>query len=274
MRKVLLSLFFTINLIAGERIVTLSPSLNEIVFALGSGKNIVANTQFCNYPKESKKIPKVGGYASISLEKLLIAKPTLVLTQDYDEQLLKNLKRLNFNFYTFKTDNLNSIKTTITKIGKLLNKEQKAEELTKEITNSLDNLKDIVEDKKFMVVISPKLDLNKSIYIAGNNLYFNDIIKASGNSNAYTSLSLAQPVVNVEKIINMNPDVIVLLAPYMHENGVKEYELKELWKSLPINASKNSNIYIIDKEYAGIPSNRVINFMADFKKILENVRDK
>ncbi len=274
MRKVLLSLFFTINLIAGERIVTLSPSLNEIVFALGSGKNIVANTQFCNYPKESKKIPKVGGYASISLEKLLIAKPTLVLTQDYDEQLLKNLKRLNFNFYTFKTDNLNSIKTTITKIGKLLNKEQKAEELTKEITNSLDNLKDIVKDKKFMVVISPKLDLNKSIYIAGNNLYFNDIIKASGNSNAYTSLSLAQPVVNVEKIINMNPDVIVLLAPYMHENGVKEYELKELWKSLPINASKNSNIYIIDKEYAGIPSNRVINFMTDFKKILENVRDK
>ncbi len=84
-----LLLFFTINLIAGERIITLSPSLNEIVFALGSGKDIVANTQYCNYPEESKKIPKIGGYASISLEKLLISRPTLVLTQDYDEELLK-----------------------------------------------------------------------------------------------------------------------------------------------------------------------------------------
>ncbi len=45
-------------------------------------------------------------------------------------------------------------------------------------------------------------------------------------------------------------------------------------KKLPINASKSDNIYIIDKEYAGIPSNRVINFMNDFKKILENVRDR
>lgn len=269
-----LLLFFTINLIAGERIITLSPSLNEIVFALGSGKDIVANTQYCNYPEESKKIPKIGGYASISLEKLLIARPTLVLTQDYDEELLKNLKKLNLNFYSFKTNNLKSIKNTIKSVGKILGKEEKSLELVSSIDKSLKALKDIVKDKSFMIVISPRADLNKSIYIAGNNLYFNDIIKASGNTNAYKSQSLAQPVVNVEKIINMNPDVIVLLAPYINENGISKSTLKNVWKKLPINASKSDNIYIIDKEYAGIPSNRVVNFMNDFKKILENVRDR
>ncbi len=269
-----LLLFFTINLIAGERIITLSPSLNEIVFALGSGKDIVANTQYCNYPEESKKIPKIGGYASISLEKLLISRPTLVLTQDYDEELLKNLKKLNLNFYSFKTNNLKSIKNTIKSVGKILGKEEKSLELVSSIDKSLKALKDIVKDKSFMIVISPRADLNKSIYIAGNNLYFNDIIKASGNTNTYKSQSLAQPVVNVEKIINMNPDVIVLLAPYINENGISKSALKNVWKKLPINASKSDNIYIIDKEYAGIPSNRVINFMNDFKKILENVRDR
>lgn len=274
MKKFLLILIFTINLIAGERIITLSPSLNEIVFALGSGKNVVGNTLYSNYPEESKKVPKVGGYASISLEKILVLKPSLVLTQDYDEQLLKNLKKLNLNFHSFKTNNLDSIKTTIRKIGKLINKENEANKIVSKISSSLNSLENIVVNKKIMVVISPKLDLNKSIYIAGNNLYFNDIIKASKNSNAYVSNSLSQPVVNVEKIINMNPDIIVLLAPYMHENGIKKEDLTAIWKTLPIKASKNENIYIIDKEYAGIPSNRVVNFIDDFKKILENVRDK
>jgi iron complex transport system substrate-binding protein len=271
---VLLISFFTFNLYAGERIVTLSPSLNEIVFALESGKEIVANTMYSNFPEESKAIPKIGGYSTISLEKILLAKPTIVLAQNYDEQILKNLKKLNLKFHSFKTDNLNSIKSTIEKIGDILKKEEKASELINQIDNSLDELKDIINNKKFMVVISPKLDLNSTIYIAGNNLYFNDIIKASGNTNAYMANNFAQPVVNVEKIINMNPDVIILLAPYINKENISKKQLKDIWYKLPINASKNKDIYIIDKEYAGIPSNRVVNFINDFKKILIDVKNK
>jgi iron complex transport system substrate-binding protein len=271
---VLLISFFTFNLYAGKRIVTLSPSLNEIVFALGSGKEIVANTMYSNFPEESKAIPKIGGYSTISLEKILLAKPTIVLAQNYDEQILKNLKKLNLKFHSFKTDNLNSIKSTIEKIGDILKKEEKASELINQIDNSLDELKDIINNKKFMVVISPKLDLNSTIYIAGNNLYFNDIIKASGNTNAYMANNFAQPVVNVEKIINMNPDVIILLAPYINKENISKKQLKDIWYKLPINASKNKDIYIIDKEYAGIPSNRVVNFINDFKKILIDVKNK
>lgn len=278
MKKYLIAFLFIVNLFASnqgeQRIITLSPSLNEIVFALGSGKNIVANTQYCNYPSESKNIPKVGGYSSISLEKMLLAKPTLVFAQNYDEELLLNLKKLNLNYHSFKTDNLASIKDTIINLSKLLNKEEKAEELVANIDNSLEKLKNIVINKNILIVISPRTDLNKTIYVTGNNLYFNDIIKASGNQNAYKSKSLAQPMVNVEKIIKMNPDIIILLAPYIHENNISFDELKEPWRKLPTKASKSDNIYIIDKEYAGIPSHRVVYFMEDFKNILENVRDK
>ncbi len=270
---VLVISFFNFNLYAGERIVTLSPSLNEIVFALGSGKEIVANTMYSNFPEESKAIPKVGGYSTISLEKILLAKPTIVLAQNYDEEILKNLKKLNLNFHSFKTDNLNSIRTTIEKIGDILLKKEKASELINQIDNSLNELKGIINNKKFMVVISPKLDLNSTIYIAGNNLYFNDIIKFSGNTNAYKANNFAQPVVNVEKIIKMNPDVIVLLAPYINKENISKEQLKNIWYKLPTTASKNKDIYVIDKEYAGIPSNRVVNFINDFKKILIDVKN-
>jgi len=275
MKKLIyLILFFSLNLFGEQRIITLSPSINEIVFALGSGKDIVANTEYCNFPEESKAIIKVGGYSSVSLEKILIAKPSIILAQNYDEKLISNIKKLNLNVKTFKTNNLKSIKTTITTIGKLLDKENKAKELTQDIDNSLKSIKNIVLNKKILIVISPRKDLNKIIYVAGNNLYFNDIIEASNNKNAYVSSSLSQPIVNVEKIIKMNPDIIIMLAPYINQRNIRPENLKKNWLDLPITAAKKKMIYIIDKEYAGIPSNRVVNFIKDYKDILIDVRNK
>ena len=274
MKKFLFILIFCINLFGEERIVTLSPSINEIVFALEKGENVVANTMFCDYPIESKSIPKIGGYSSISLEKLLEAKPTVVIGQDYDEKLIENVKALNIKVLSYKTNTIENIRNTITQLGLLFNNEEKSKELVSNINKNLDSLKSIVENKKILIVISPKDSLSNNIYVTGNFLYFEDIIKASGNKNAYFSSHSAQPVVNTEKIINMNPDIIVLLAPY-YDGKTKELEdLKRVWAKLPINASKQNNIYAIDKDYAGIPSHRVEYFINDFRKILEDVRNK
>ncbi|MFY9074155.1 iron ABC transporter substrate-binding protein [Malaciobacter mytili] len=272
--KILLILVSFISFIWAERIVTLSPSINEIVFALGEGKNIVANTTYCNYPSQSKEIKKVGGYANISLEKILEVKPTLVIAQNYDQKLLENLKALNIKTLVFKTDTLDSIKNTILTLGKEFNKEKLASSLVMKINQSLKNLENIVSDKKIVIVIHPSKNLSKNIFIVGNNLYFNDIIKASNNQNAYISKNSAQPVVNIEKIIAMNPDIIILLAAFFQEDKEGLAEIKKQWKNLPINAAIKNNIYAIDKEYAGIPSHRVIYFIDDFKKILEDVRNK
>jgi len=274
MKKFLSILILVVNLYSAERIVTLTPSINEIVYALGVGKNVVANTRYCDFPIESKKVKKVGGYSSISLEKILLAKPSVVIAQNYDEKLLSNLKNLHIKTLTFKTNSIDNIRNTISSLGNYFNKEQKAKELITNIDNSLASLKGIVKDKKILIVISPRKTLSNQIYVSGNYLYFEDIIKASGNRNAFQSTSKAQPVVNTEKIINMNPDIIVLLAPFFDGKTKELNEIKSLWLDLPINAAKSKNIYAVDKLYAGIPSQRVVYFINDFKKILENVRDK
>jgi iron complex transport system substrate-binding protein len=274
MKKFLFILIFCINLFGEQRIVTLSPSINEIVYALGEGQNVVANTKHCDFPEESKSVPKIGGYNDISLEKILDVKPTIVIGQDYDENLIKNLKSLNIKVLSYKTNTIENIKNTILELGILFKKEEKSKEMISRIDDSLNSLKSIVENKKILIVISPKDSLSNQIYVTGNFLYFEDIIKASGNKNAYNSTNSAQPVVNTEKIINMNPDIIVLLAPFYDGKTAELNQLKELWKTLPINAAKQNNIYAVDKLYAGIPSQRVEFFINDFRKILEDVRNK
>ena len=273
-KQIFVLLFLCINLLAEERVITLSPSINEIVFALGMGDNIVANTKYCDYPLKSKSIKKVGGYASLSLEKILESNPSVVITQNYDQKLLGNLKNLNIKTLVFKTDTLVDIKNTILSLGTFFKKEERANELVSQINKNLLELKSITSNKKILIVISPTRSLSNQIYVTGNNIYFEDIIKASSNKNAYFSKSLSQPVLNTEKVIKLNPDIIILLAPYLGDKKEEQRDLIKTWKSLPINASKNNTIYIIDKVYAGIPSHRVKYFINDFRKILLDVRNK
>ncbi|MDX4065299.1 helical backbone metal receptor [Aliarcobacter skirrowii] len=278
MKKLLYFLiFFNISFLnilsANEKIITLSPAVNEIVFALGLGDNIIANTQFCDYPEISKNIEKVGGYGSVSLEKVVNLNPSIIINQNYDKKLNSSLKALGFKTLVYKTDSLDDIKFAIKDLGDVFNRQNEAKILNTNIENSLKNIENIVENQKILIVISPQDTLSNQIYVTNNYIYFEDIIKKSGNKNAYQSSLKSQPAINSEKLILLNPDIIILLAPYLKSNKQKD-DMLNLWKNLPVNASKKDNIYIIDKTYSGISSHRVQYLIDDFRKILEDVRTK
>lgn len=270
-------LFFNISFLnilsANEKIITLSPAVNEIVFALGMGDNIIANTQFCDYPEISKSIEKVGGYGSVSLEKVVNLNPSIIINQNYDKKLNSSLKALGFKTLVYKTDSLDDIKFAIKDLGDVFNRQNEAKILNTNIENSLKNIENIVENQKILIVISPQDTLSNQIYVTNNYIYFEDIIKKSGNQNAYQSSLKSQPAINSEKLILLNPDIIILLAPYLKSDKQKD-DMLNLWKNLPVNASKKDNIYIIDKTYSGISSHRVQYLIDDFRKILEDVRTK
>jgi iron complex transport system substrate-binding protein len=69
----------TVESRAPQRIVSLTPALTEILFALGAGDRVVGVTQYCDFPPEAKTKPKVGGYVNPSVESVLALKPDLVL---------------------------------------------------------------------------------------------------------------------------------------------------------------------------------------------------
>jgi len=164
------------------------------------------------------------------------------------------------------------IKASIHTIGKVDHKPDQATALVEGIDSNLTALKGIVKNRKILMVIGHNTSLDKQIFVAGKNLYFDDIIKTSGNQNALVSQRKGQPVLNIENIIATNPDMVILLAPFREDKGLSKQALLEPWKSLPINASKNGAIYLIDKDYAGVPSDRLVLFLNDFREILNEFK--
>lgn len=262
------------ELFSYDRIVALSPAINEIIFALGKGDKIVGNTTYCKFPKTSQEIPKVGGYFSPSLEKILSLKPDIVIMQENNIDLSNKLEKIGINTKVVKIDTIESIKKTIANLGEILDNTNKADEIIVSIDNALASLEGIISDKRILIPIGYNTDLSKEIFVVGQNLYFDDIIKVSGNFNALQSSRKGQPVLNMEKILHINPDIIIILSPLMSEKGLSKEELIKPWKNIPINAAKTDSIYVQTGDYAGIPSDRIIQFIEDFKGFLVETRGK
>jgi len=254
---------------AKERIVALSPVINELVFAMDRGDWMVANTNYSTYPPQSKNIPKVGGFFDVSFESILKAKPTLVIMQQNNRKLQKKLDSFGIQSAIIKVDRLQSIQEAIITIGKLVDNQPKANAIMSTIQNKLREIKNITHYHKILMVIGESLDLHKGTFIVGHDLYLNDIIEISGNQNAFGSKLLKQPLLEYENIIATQADVVIILAPYLK---LSQKSIKEVWQKMPIPASQKGNIYIIDKEYAGIPSDRLVLFLEDFRQILERIK--
>ena len=273
MKKILLTLLLTLLGNAEERIIALSPAINEIIFALDEGETIVANTDYCLYPNASIAIPKVGGYFSPSLEKIISFKPTLVIMQQNNHKLSLKLERLGIKSKIIQIDTLKNIKTSIIEIGDILDKNETAQKIVENINDELNNLKNIVSNKKILIVFGRNTDLSKQIFVAGQNLYFDEIINESNNTNALQSERKGQPILNMENIIASNPDIVLLLER-CEADGVSNETLIKPWLELPISASKTKSIYVNNNIYASMPSDRLVLFLRDFRELLKDYKKK
>ncbi|MDP3119409.1 MAG: helical backbone metal receptor [Sulfuricurvum sp.] len=271
--KFFLLIIMAVQLSAIERIIALSPAINEMIFALDAGGKVVGNTSYCNTPPEAKEIPKVGGYFSPSLEKIVALSPDIVIMQDNNLPLSQKLIELGIKTMVIKIDTIDSIKKAFFTIAKPLHAEAKATLITKRIDESLSRLRGIVQNKKILIVIGSPTNLSKEIYVAGQNLYFDDIIRASGNMNALQSNRKGQPILNLEKILKINPDIVIVLAPLMRERHLTREMILSPWRNLPINAAQTHSVFIQEGDYAGIPSDRVVHFINDFGKLLHESKN-
>ncbi len=270
--KLFFLLLLWVPLFGVERIIALSPAINEMIFTLDNGNKVVGNTEYCTTPKEAIRKPKVGGYFSPSLEKIVALSPDLVIMQDNDLPLTQKLTQLGIKTMVLHIDTIDSIKNAFFTIAQPLHAQAKAARIVQKIDKSLLGLKGVVNNKKILIVIGSPTDLSKEIYVAGQNLYFDEIIEASGNVNALQSSRKGQPVLNLEKILTMNPDIVIILAPLMKERHITREMVLAPWRNLPINASRTRSIFIEKGEYAGIPSDRVIRFIDDFGGILRETK--
>ena len=253
----LLIFLFILNLWANERIVSLSPSITEIIYGLGAGNELVGTSSYSLYPKAAQKLPIVGGYTKPNIEKIIALKPSLVVGQTFNRETLQKLHHFHIKTLMLQLKTIADIQNSIALLGKTIAKTPNANKL---ITNITDAIKSITKNKdphSVLIVYGLKEDLRNGIYAAGKNIFFNDIIKLSGNTNVCENMHSEQPVLSYENIIALNPEQIIILHSRATEPNVNVKRALQSWYALPTLAAKNGQISVVDEDYLHIPSQRV-----------------
>lgn len=255
-KTTLLTLLFILNLNAHERIISLSPSITEIIYALEKEKSLIATSSYSLFPKEAQKLPIIGAYNHPNIEKIIALSPTLVIGQEFNGATLKKLQHFKIKTLKLNLKTIKDIKNSIETLAKEIDSNN-AKKLTADIDDAIKNAPKNQKPHSVMIVYGLHEDLRNGIYVAGHDIFFEDIIKECKNTNAYLGDYTSQPVLNYENVIALNPDQIIILHSYANASHVNMKKALHEWYKLPTNASKNRRISIVDEEYINIPSHRV-----------------
>jgi len=265
--RIVFILLFTLSLYASERIITLSPAIAEIVSGLGESKHIVGVSDYTLYPPQLTKRPKVGGYTTLSLERTLALKPTLVIGLQHQQKFLTKLEHFGIKTKILKLQNTQEIKSAIFQLGERLQRSEQAQMMIQNIDYAQSSAPHNENNDSVLIVFANASTLSRGVYVAGHDLFFEEILESCHTHNAYNDNYSLQPILTVESIIASNPDqVLLLLGPL---DKVDPMILKEKWMALPIKAAKNRKITIIQNDYILIPSQRIAKSIRTICEVLQ-----
>lgn len=266
MRKILLALLFFLVIFyfslvtvssagAPKRIISLAPSITEILFAVGLEDKIVGVTNFCDYPEEAKEKPKIGGMSNPSLEAVVLLKPDIVImtTDGNPKEFGQRLRSMKIRTYVFKSRGLSELQDGIRKMGIAIDEEDKFNALALSIEQALKRFRDKVQEtrdrKKVLFILWPE-----PLIVAGPRTAINDAINLLGGINIAEVAKSRYPKYSIEEIIRQSPDIIF----FGKGKGMDKISSKLLKRISSVPAVKNKKVfYVSDNLYRLGP--RVIN---------------
>ena len=226
-----------------ERIVSLAPSVTEILYDLGLEDRVAAVTTFCDYPPRAMHKPKVGGFANPSLEAIIAARPDLVIMTDEGNprEVYERLQKLGINTYTFRAKRLSELPQGLRDLGIALGIKDQAFERAAMIETKLRKYKRRVQkspppylNKKALFIIQPE-----PLIVAGPETVIDDALKLLGLNNIASDTDARYPKYSLEEVIRRSPDVIFIgIGPMTKESS------RNLLKRLEnLDAVRKGHIY-------------------------------
>jgi iron complex transport system substrate-binding protein len=229
-----------------DRIVSMAPSLTEILFALGLEKDIVGVTQYSDYPAAAKEKPKVGSFWQPNIEAVVAAKPSLVILLGFPQQknLAECLKRIGYNTLTVNVETVNDLFEATAEIGTATGRQRQASELISSIKGKLQALSRLVGDGAKVKVLW--VVQREPLRVAGRNTFVNEMIELAGGENAIGPTVHKYPPIGAEQVIISRPEVII--EPDMGQEDLaaqRDAALRYWSKYKSVPAVTNGRVYVI-----------------------------
>jgi iron complex transport system substrate-binding protein len=214
-----------------QRIVSLVPSVSEIIFALGAESRLVGRTDFCDYPPAVLGKPSVGGMVNPNLETLVTLRPDLVFATDEGnrEDTIQQLKRLGIAVYLVHANRIAQTVDLIARVGALTERQADVPRVSGEMLRRIEAVRKAVAPfprRRVLYVLWPD-----PLIVPGAGSMLTELIEIAGGTSITATDGEAYPRFSLEAAVARAPEVIILAD---HSTGASTAgrAAPEKWKRL------------------------------------------
>ena len=191
------------------RVVTLAPKLTELVFAAGAGQSLVGVSAYSDHPVAAQELPVVGDAFAVDRERLAVLQPDLLLVwqSGTPAQVVDELRRGGYRVEVIKTRTLADVAEALRRIGELTGYAQQAAEVASAYTHALQNIAArhaAAQDLRVFYQVD-----KRPLYTVNGEHYVSELIGICGGSNVFADLGELAPAVNVEAVLERDPEVML-----------------------------------------------------------------
>jgi iron complex transport system substrate-binding protein len=196
-----------------QRIVSLSPSVTEILYGIGAWPQVIAVSQFCTYPDDVKNKPRVNGWDKTNLEQVMALKPDFVIGVNAQEPFLRDkLTAMGIRSLFVKDQTLADVMTSMREIGRGTGHEQEAADLSAKTQSEIDAVRKAVADRprpRVLCVVDRVPGTIRDLYTATRGSYLDELISIAGGESIAPQAEHGYGKINKEAVLTLNPEVII-----------------------------------------------------------------
>ena len=255
-----------------QRVVSLAPSNTEILYYVGAGAQMIGRDEFSDYPAEAKELPAIGGsWGGYNLEAIVALKPDLVLAAEINTlEQVQALTDLGLTVYYLSNPvTLPEMYRNLELVARLTGHEAetalKIDSLKARVLAVVENVKRTAAEDRPLVYYELDATDPNAPFTFGANTFLDALITVAGGVNVGGSLDTAWAQISSEKVIELNP-IIILLGDAAYGITPESVAARPGWSA--IEAVKNSNIYPFDDNLVSRPGPRLVDGLESLVKII------
>ncbi len=253
-----------------QKIVSLSPSITETLYAIGAGSQLIGRDEFSDYPSEAKALPSVGGsFGDYNYEVIASLQPDLVLAAEINTpeqvQALENLG-LKIYYLSNPTD-LESMYSMLGILAQLTGRQAETDALVADLRSRVQAVDEKLAGVTEQPLVFYELDASEPAkpWTAGAGTFLDLLITQAGGRNVGASLGSAWAQISQEELLIQNPQII-LLGDAAYGVTAESVAARPGWDAL--SAVQSSQIFAFDDNLVSRPGPRLVDGLEALAAIL------
>lgn len=249
------------------RIVSLAPSITEMLFSMEAGEQLVGVTDFCDYPSEALKKPKVG-YSNPNLESLVALQPDLVIAPNdfLKPDVIVKLEQLKIPVFILADKNVEGIFVHIQTLGRIVGHSSKADTVAMQLRQQVAVIQRRIQGKapvRMLYVLN-----SQPLITVGPGSFIDQVIRMAGGANVAAKSATPYPRLSMEAVLQEDPEVLVF--PVGKAEGVSESE-QQTWRQWStMTAVKQGRLHQISADWLNRPGPRIARGLEALAEILHS----